>query len=271
MEVNNGITKQVGGCAMATLKHFCVGIVCLIVHVVVDGYFPVCPSPALGTQNTKGQLSPAFLELSILGRIGYAMLGSLGLQMRYFMAWKLGEAAATSFGYGSNKGAWNGCQNIDLKGWLLAENMSQASKAWNQKTQVWLQTYTYRRFPGGRFGQLMATYAVSAYWHGFYPGYYLSFFTLGLMNVSGDNMSKHVKPYFLPEGTIKKKVYDFAGFLGVHWIKSFSILPFVTSTLENSYETSKRLYFLGVLFTLIGVFVVPMIPVKRQDKKEKAT
>ena len=57
---------------------------------------------------------------------------------KYFMAWKLGEAAAVSFGYGYNKqtGAWSGCQNIDLYQWLTGQNISICSKAWNQKTQV---------------------------------------------------------------------------------------------------------------------------------------
>merc|ERR1719382_2400608 len=112
------------------------------------------------------------------------------------MAWKLGESAAISFGYGAADGAWNGCQNIDLKGWVLTDGMAAAAKAWNQKTQAWLQTYTYRRYPGGRGAKLLATYAVSAFWHGFYPGYYLTFFNLGLLSMCQDSLKVHVRPYF---------------------------------------------------------------------------
>jgi len=266
LKVNNGTIKLPEGCGKATLQQFCIGIACLVTHLVVDGAFPLCPNPAKGTENTVGVLSASFLELNILSRCFYAVASVFGVQMRYFMAWKLGEAAASAFGYGSAGGKWNGCQNIDLKAWLLADNMSVASKSWNQKTQEWLQKYTYFRYPGSRGTKILATYAVSAYWHGFYPGYYITFFTLGVLSLGQDNMRAFARPYFLPEGSTPKKAYDFVGMLGLHWVKSFATLPFLMSTFGNAWEATTRLWFLGVIFTLVGLFGIPLIPKKRDEK-----
>merc|ERR1712166_517967 len=174
-------------------------------------HFPL-GDPALSTKDPVGILSDGFLAKTILERVLYAVVASAGVQCKYFMAWKLGEAAAVGFGYGYHGGAWDGCQNLDLSNWLMAENMSTASKSWNQKTQVWLQTYTYFRVSGSRLTKVMSTYAVSAYWHGFYPGYYLTFFTLGYLSTIQDKIVVHLRPWFLvSDGSATgglKKFYD---------------------------------------------------------------
>eukprot|EP00928_Gymnodinium_smaydae_P013476 TRINITY_DN14912_c0_g2_i2.p1 TRINITY_DN14912_c0_g2~~TRINITY_DN14912_c0_g2_i2.p1 ORF type:complete len:526 (-),score=64.13 TRINITY_DN14912_c0_g2_i2:124-1701(-) len=278
LSVNNGLIELPGGCFLATLRQFVQGVVCLGAHMVFDAKFPL-GSAAEGLKNAHGPLSDAFLELDILSRVAYVMVSVFGVQLRFFMAWKLGEAAATAFGYGSNGGKWNGCQNIDLRVWLLSDNMSEASKAWNQKTQAWLQTYTYRRYPGGRGAKLLATYAVSAYWHGFYPGYYITFFNLGLLNMAHDKVKVHIRPYFCGHPgdekaqnvfesiSIQKKAYDAFGIIALTWIKSFVTLPFLLSTVGNAWTCMSRLYFIGVVFTLVGFFIVPLVPKKRKQAK----
>jgi len=260
------------GCALATAKHFIAGIVFLVVHMVVNENYPIGDA-ALGTKSPNGVLSDGFLSKNLIERLVYIMIAGIGVQCKYFMAWKLGEAAATAFGYGYNNGAWDGTQNLDFIEWFKAENMSTASKSWNQKTQVWLQTYTYFRFDGSRLGKLMATYAVSAYWHGFYPGYYITFFSLGLLSVGQDNLGKHVVPYLAgPDPKVVSPVmrlYNFVSLVAVHWIKAWATLPFLLCTLDNAYEAHKRLYFSGVIFVLAGMFLVPLIPVKPKAKPKQ--
>eukprot|EP00658_Telonema_sp_P-2_P034158 TRINITY_DN2495_c0_g1_i10.p1 TRINITY_DN2495_c0_g1~~TRINITY_DN2495_c0_g1_i10.p1 ORF type:complete len:513 (+),score=105.19 TRINITY_DN2495_c0_g1_i10:258-1796(+) len=266
--VNNPNQKQgyLDGCAMAVAKHFGIGLFMLVLAQYLLMNFPFGDLKA-GIKSERGLLSASFLELGPLERLGFAFMASFGLQCNYLGAWKWGEAAAVAFGYGSAGGAWNGAQNSDLRLWFLSENMSSASKAWNQKTQVWLQTYTYFRVPGGRFAQLMSTYAVSAFWHGFYPGFYLAFFTLGLYSVGQDNMIKHVRPYFL-HSTAAKKVYDVLGVVVLQWVKTTAILPFAVYTLENSYEAHKRLYFLGLVAPVIGLLVPFIVPPPKPKAKQ---
>lgn len=71
---------------------------------------------------------------------------------------------------GTSRG-WNGVSNMDIIGFEFAPSIREASRAWNKGTQNWLERYVYSRTGNS----LMATYFVSAFWHGFYPGYYLFF------------------------------------------------------------------------------------------------
>jgi len=277
LNVNNGVTTIPGGCVAATAKHFVVGIACLGSHMVLNGYFPLCPDPAAHTANTAGSLSNAFLEKNFFERMWFNIMASLAIQTRYFMAWKLGEAAATSFGYGANvdsktgEAQWDGCQNIDLKTWLTCENMSAGSKAWNQKTQNWLQTYVYFRVPVGRVGKLLSTYAVSAYWHGFYPGYYITFFLLGMGSVVQDQMILHVRPLFNPEDEagLLKRVYNVMGFITMMMVKTFAALPFLLSTAENAFEVEKRQYFFFTICMVVGLAFCALPPPKKKNSKPK--
>jgi hypothetical protein len=283
LKVNNTPT-QMAGCFVAAAKQFVVGIIFLAVHFMLSAAYPI-GDKIKGASSEHGMMSPE-ASPEVLGlheRIVYAWLAGLGVQCQYFMAWKLGEAAANSFGYGytgdkdGNNPSWSGCQNIDIWNWIFGQNMSICSKAWNQKTQVWLQTYIYFRVPFGRFGCIMSTYVVSAYWHGFYPGYYLTFFSLGMLSTVQDNFVKYVRPYFLAEdGTAtggKKKLYDALCIPGLHWAKTFGAFPFMVSTAGNAWLVESRLGYLGIATLVVGTFLVPLIPVKKfvrkDDKKQK--
>jgi hypothetical protein len=66
---------------------------------------------------------------------------------------------------------WNGVSNMDILGFEFAQSFRESSRAWNKGTQNWLERYVYTRTGNS----LMATYFISAFWHGFYPGYYFFF------------------------------------------------------------------------------------------------
>lgn len=47
----------------------------------------------------------------------------------------------------------------------------EGMKHWNKCVQYWLAMNVYKRFPSKKY-RIIATMAVSAYWHGVHPGYY---------------------------------------------------------------------------------------------------
>lgn len=55
----------------------------------------------------------------------------------------------------------------------LATNLRDAIGSWNLGTNRWLRLVVYERVPK-KYGTLL-TFMLSALWHGFYPGYYLTF------------------------------------------------------------------------------------------------
>lgn len=57
--------------------------------------------------------------------------------------------------------------------------MRDAINNWNCGTNRWLRTIVYERVPK-KYGTVL-TFALSAVWHGFYPGYYVTFATGALM------------------------------------------------------------------------------------------
>ena len=61
---------------------------------------------------------------------------------------------------------WSDANNIDILSFECATNIQSLSRAWNKRTQKWLEKYTYLRTRRS----LVMTYFVSALWHGLHPG-----------------------------------------------------------------------------------------------------
>lgn len=62
-------------------------------------------------------------------------------------------------------------ENINVAGVESCWTFREAMKHWNRCIQFWLAMYIYKRFPSKKY-RVMATMAVSAYWHGVHAGYY---------------------------------------------------------------------------------------------------
>lgn len=60
-------------------------------------------------------------------------------------------------------------------------------ECWNSTVQIWLKKYVYLRIfseeelKRKQTVAQLATNAISAFWHGFYPGYYITFFLWTLL------------------------------------------------------------------------------------------
>jgi lysophospholipid acyltransferase len=68
-------------------------------------------------------------------------------------------------------------------------NVKDFLASWNMATQTWLKYHVYMRLlPNDRnkktnnFLPTMATFMVSAIWHGFYFGFFVFFFSLGILD-----------------------------------------------------------------------------------------
>lgn len=57
----------------------------------------------------------------------------------------------------------------------LGLNFRESVSHWNIGTNLWLRNVVYERVPK-KYGTLL-TFGLSALWHGFYPGYYVTFAT----------------------------------------------------------------------------------------------
>ena len=88
-----------------------------------------------------------------------------------------------------NTEEYNSIRCMDIIGFHWGETAKDSIANWNMRTQHWLKYYVMLRFmdrtkPRGSFqlDAILKTFLVSAFFHGFYIGYYLFFFGLFLLD-----------------------------------------------------------------------------------------
>jgi lysophospholipid acyltransferase len=131
-------------------------------------------------------LSDEYLNYGILRRIWILHLFGFSARTKYYGVWALTEGSCILSGIGyagvdpkTGKASWDRLVNVKAWDLEMAQNTRGYLAAWNINTNSWLRNYVYLRVtPKGQkpgFAASMATFATSAVWHGFYPGYYLAF------------------------------------------------------------------------------------------------
>lgn len=139
-----------------------------------------------GWYNTDILLSDSYMEYGIARRVWMLHMTSFTARMKYYGVWCMTEGACILTGMGYNgfdpvtgKVSWDKVRNIYPWGVESAQNTRAYLENWNMKTNLWLRHYVYLRVtPRGKkpgFRASLATFTTSALWHGFYPGYYLTF------------------------------------------------------------------------------------------------
>ncbi|KAF2012636.1 MBOAT-domain-containing protein [Aaosphaeria arxii CBS 175.79] len=216
-----------------------------------------------GWYNTTELLSPKYMTYWFPRRVfGLYMLG-ITTRMKYYGCWSLAEGACILSGIGYNgidsvtgRAKWDRLTNIKPMEIELAQNTRAFLGGWNINTNLWLRNYMYLRVtPKGKkpgFRATLATFVTSAFWHGFYPGYYLSFVLASFLQTIAKNGRRLVRPLFLtPDGKAplpSKKYYDIFTIFLTQAAFAFTTAPFVFLSFTDSITIWARVYF----YTLIG-------------------
>ncbi|CAH0750856.1 unnamed protein product [Diatraea saccharalis] len=167
---------------------------------------------------------------SALYLLWYAHLCVLVVRCKYYHAWLLSEAICNNSGMGFNgydtdgKPKWDKMTNIDVIGFEFAQNFRAALTSWNKNTNAWLRNVAYER--GGAAWRTARVYALSAVWHGFYPGYYLTFFAGGIFTIAARKVRCVARPLFL-DSRPKKMFYDLLTFITTRVAMTYATVPFV--------------------------------------------
>ena len=136
--------------------------------------------------NVDTVLSPNYMRMGLLRRIWILEMLGFTTRLKYYGVWTLTEGACILSGMGYNgvdpktgKVSWDRLENVYPWGIESAQNSRAYLENWNKNTNNWLRNYVYLRVtPKGKkpgFRASLATFSTSAFWHGFYPGYYLTF------------------------------------------------------------------------------------------------
>ena len=242
-----------------------------------------------GYYNNDAVNSDDFTEVSLLRRI--FMVYALGFTTRtkYYAVWILAEGSCILSGLGyngmsptTNKPQWDRLENVNPLQIELAQNSRGYLEGWNKNTNFWLRNYVYLRVtPAGKkpgFRASLITFGTSAFWHGFAPGYYLTFILGAFVQTVAKNFRRYIRPFFLspakdasdknPAPLPSKRFYDIICWLVTQISFSFVTAPFVLLTFQDSIKVWARVYFyvpIGVALS-IAIFS-PQLPFKRMIVK----
>lgn len=156
-------------------KKMVIGLVWILLFLQFSGWY-----------NTELVLGDEYLKYGFLRRVWILEMLGFATRMKYYGVWYLTEGACILSGMGyrgvnpkTGQVDWNRLQNVNPWGIESAQNSRGYLENWNMNTNNWLRNYMYLRVtPKGKkpgFRASLATFVTSAFWHGFYPGYYLSF------------------------------------------------------------------------------------------------
>jgi len=254
----------------AVLKKIGGAIACALCFVVL---LPYCP---VGFHANKSWLdsNPYWYVL------GYNQVSLFLLRHRYYFAWVLGDAGCNAAGFGFNgldaKGnqKWDLVLNLDYLAVEMPWNFRSAMTGWNKATSNWLRRCVYERVPKNI--ATPSAFFMSAIWHGYYPGYYLTFMSCGIWNEVARLLRRHIRPIVIPTKEAEKSVtaYLYHACSLTLTVTSLNYLatPFLLLSAAESLQYWGHWYFaphviVAALFVGLPIVFAPKKPAKT-DKKE---
>ncbi|XP_031574563.1 lysophospholipid acyltransferase 2-like isoform X2 [Actinia tenebrosa] len=218
-------------------------LACLVI------YFKFAPSfsPILNTDEE-------FIAThSFLWRLMFAWFSMVTLRMRYYFAFKGAEAVNNLVGLGfsgyDEKGQplWNGMLHANILKVEFPLNMKMIFDNWNISTGSWLRRCVYDRVTKHR---TLAVFALSAAWHGFYGGYYLTFTSAQLCLEAARAFRRSWREKF-QKTVILSRVYDVITCLITAMILGYLTVPFVLLDPWQGLRFWRSMYFFGHIISIM--------------------
>lgn len=244
------------------LKKISITFLCaLVIYFIV----PMYPASTL--------LDEKFLiESPIYSKIWFIIVITSLTRFKYYFAWTLADAVCNASGFGfsgyNEKGdqEWNLLDNIDILGVEFGVNFRATIDAWNKGTNLWLRYVMYER-ASPKYNTVM-TYSLSAFWHGFYPGYYVTFLT-GALFTNGARMVRRCLWHRFQKPKPVKLVYDFVTCILTRLCLSYMTFSFIILELMPALRVFWHLKFYLHILAALGLYVLPLIvpPIKTVKKK----
>jgi lysophospholipid acyltransferase len=219
----NLIPKSSPSPVVATLQTLGLGMACLLVYAVWGEAI-----------NYSNMTTLKFLSLPLWKRIAWVPLFGFSARCKYYAAWKLAEGSCILCGLGfsgtETQPEWKRLTNVEPVNVEKATSLKVLLDNWNMNTQQWLKRCIFDRFPSSRTSKIFSTYFVSAIWHGFYPGYYLTFFGGGVLTAVGGAIRSLVRPFFANKASPLHHLhplYDVATWAVTQYWLNYIVIPFV--------------------------------------------
>eukprot|EP00099_Drosophila_melanogaster_P011948 NP_001286265.1 oysgedart, isoform B [Drosophila melanogaster] len=197
---------------------------------------------------------------SMVYKYWYAMMATTCIRFKYYHAWLLADAICNNSGLGftgydkDGNSKWDLISNINVLSFEFSTNMRDAINNWNCGTNRWLRTLVYERVPQ-QYGTLL-TFALSAVWHGFYPGYYLTFAT-GAVVVTAARTGRRLFRHRFQSTQVTRMFYDILTCLITRVVLGYATFPFVLLEFMGSIKLYLRFYLCLHIISLVTIFILP--------------
>ncbi|KAI8908342.1 MBOAT, membrane-bound O-acyltransferase family-domain-containing protein [Gorgonomyces haynaldii] len=194
-------------------------------------------------------------EFNFIQKLVYIQVAALIVRAKYYGVWKIAESTACLTNIAYKDGKYDRAENVHIVGIELGQNAKSMTDSWNKYTNMWLKNTVYTRVT---LGATSATYFASAFWHGFYPGYYLTFMSAVFITMAGRAIRRNLRPLFIAPGQFAsyKTVYDYVGIFFTLTTMNYFFIPFMTRQFYSSFEIWRDTYFVGHVGAILTILIL---------------
>ncbi|GMT04552.1 hypothetical protein PENTCL1PPCAC_26726, partial [Pristionchus entomophagus] len=216
------------------------------------------------------------LERTDLGTVQWVCLFqfTIALQrLQYYFAWYLADGIYNLSGFGfrgfdeNGEAQWDLVTNVYAYKFEMAQSFKESLDAWNCGTMGWLRRVAFDR--ALKKYRTVSTYLLSAWWHGIFMGYYLTFLTGAIMTLGGKGFRRSLRWRFLSSPSLKA-FYDVITFIGTKFCFCYMTYPFARMHWGPGIAFYKRVYFSGHILAIFCAAILPVIlPPPKEEKVKK--
>lgn len=220
--------------------------------------------------SVASNLSPEILEKPIFYRLCYYFISSGSQRSKYYLAWVLSDVVNNASGLGFNgydaddNPKWDLVTNINILKIETGTSMKALFDNWNIGTQLWLRRIAYDRLSTGK---TLGVFVLSAFWHGFYPGYYMTFILAAFMVYAGRGIRRKIRPYF-QANQITKIMYAIITWICTLFAMNYAIASHILLELELSVQFYNSFYWFVHMIVIAIALALPGGSTKGKKKTE---
>ncbi|XP_014609872.1 PREDICTED: lysophospholipid acyltransferase 1 [Polistes canadensis] len=214
-----------------------------------------------------------FLQETLFYKLWYIIVVTSLVRFKYYYAWIFADAICNNSGLGfdgykeDGEPRWDKFANVNIIQFEASLNLRDSITNWNMGTNRWLRSMVYDRV---KRQKVIFTYALSALWHGFYPGYYFTFANGVFFTLAARNVRRYVRPFFLGSKNMKF-FYDVMTFIITRIIMAYISFAFILLEFLPSIRLYLHMYLLPHLFGLVAIVIVPCLLSSRLPERATET
>lgn len=230
-------------------------LLCGLLSAYLSPYFPF-----------EFVLDKTFQAWPLLNQFIYSTLSLFLVRQKYYFAWGLAEITGIGVGLGytgvcpkTGQPVYGHVRSFDMGQVEAGLSLKHVIDSWNISTTRWLRETFYDRLP--RSCRTPLVFIISAFWHGFYPGYYQMFLTFALFTTVSRMWHRTMRPYCRPTRTCAK-LYDLFTTFITNVAINYAQAPFHLLDWSTSLTFWSVFYFVphAIAFSLLLIrFVQPRL------------